>query len=92
MLAEILNPKTALFFLAFLPQFVHAGHGHVLAQFLQLGLIFVVLSICYTSLLVLVIKPLARMVRHLGWLKRWQNRLVGTLFVVLGVKVALQRQ
>jgi threonine/homoserine/homoserine lactone efflux protein len=90
--AEVLNPKTALFFLAFLPQFVHAGRGYVLAQFLQLGLIFVVLSICYTSLLVLAIKPLGRVVRRMSWLKRWQNRLLGLLFVALGVKVALQRQ
>ncbi len=90
--AEVLNPKTALFFLAFLPQFVHAQRGHVLAQFLQLGLVFVVLSLAYTSLLVLATRPLARVVRRLGWLKRWQNRLVGSLFLVLGIKVALQKQ
>ncbi|GGP22056.1 LysE family translocator [Silvimonas iriomotensis] len=90
--AEVLNPKTALFFLAFLPQFVHAERGHVLAQFLQLGLVFVVLSISYTSVLVLATRPLARVVRHMGWLRRWQNKLVGTLFLALGLKVALQKQ
>ncbi|GGP25999.1 LysE family translocator [Silvimonas amylolytica] len=90
--AEVLNPKTALFFLAFLPQFVHAERGHVLAQFLQLGLVFVILSISYTSLLVLATKPLARVVRHMGWLKRWQNKLIGSLFLALGLKVALQKQ
>jgi threonine/homoserine/homoserine lactone efflux protein len=43
-LVDVLNPKTSLFFLAFLPGFVHAGHGPVALQVVVLGLVFVVLA------------------------------------------------
>ena len=56
--AEVLNPKTALFFLAFLPQFVRPEHGSSFLQFTTLGLIFVGMSALYTTLIVLTIRPL----------------------------------
>ena len=51
-LAEVLNPKTALFFLAFLPQFVQSDGYPVTIQLLILGLTFIIMSILYTILLV----------------------------------------
>jgi threonine/homoserine/homoserine lactone efflux protein len=88
--AEILNPKTALFFLAFIPQFVHPEHGSALAQFTVLGLIFVALSSVYTTLIALSVRPLGRVVKRLTWLTRWQGKIVGAIFIALGVKVATQ--
>jgi len=87
---EVLNPKTALFFLAFLPQFVHLGHGSTFIQFAVLGLIFVTLSVLYTTLIVLTIRPLGRLVKRMTWLSRWQNKITGVLFISLGLKVAAQ--
>jgi threonine/homoserine/homoserine lactone efflux protein len=88
--AEVLNPKTALFFLAFLPQFVHADRGPVFLQFAVLGLIFVGLSAIYTTLIALSVRPLGRLVKRIGWLSRWQNKIIGVIFLSLGLKVATQ--
>jgi threonine/homoserine/homoserine lactone efflux protein len=90
--AEVLNPKTALFFLAFMPQFVHAGRGHALAQFLVLGLVFVAMSLAYSTTLAFAIRPIGRLVGRLGWLQRWKGKLIGAIFISLGVRVAFQRQ
>lgn len=90
--AELLNPKTALFFLAFMPQFVHPERGATFPQFALLGLIFVVLSAGYTTLLALSIRPLGRLVGRLSWLVRWQGKLVGAVFIALGLKVATQHR
>ncbi|MGO4700588.1 LysE family translocator [Dyella sp. 2RAB6] len=90
--AELLNPKTALFFLAFMPQFVHPERGSSFVQFAVLGLIFVVLSSLYTSLLALSIKPLGRLLGRLSWLARWQGKIVGVIFISLGLRVATQQR
>ncbi len=90
--AELLNPKTALFFLAFLPQFVHPERGSSFLQFTVLGLIFVALSALYSTLLVVSIRPLGRLVKRLTWLARWQGKIIGTIFISLGLKVAVQHR
>ncbi|MGF0237469.1 LysE family translocator [Rhodococcus sp. IEGM1300] len=90
--AEVLNPKTALFFLAFLPQFIHPESGSSLSQFAVLGLIFSGLSAIYTSVISLAIRPLSQWIKGLSRLRRWEGKIIGTLFVGLGVKVALQQR
>jgi threonine/homoserine/homoserine lactone efflux protein len=90
--AEVLNPKTALFFLAFLPQFIHPESGSSLSQFAVLGLIFSGLSAIYTSLISISIRPLSQLIKGLSRLRRWEGKIIGTLFVGLGVKVAFQQQ
>lgn len=90
--AELLNPKTALFFLAFMPQFVHPERGSTFVQFATLGLIYVALSSVYTTLLALSIRPLGRLLGRLSWLARWQGKILGTIFISLGLKVATQQR
>lgn len=91
-LAEVLNPKTALFFLAFLPQFVDPARGAVVAQFLMLGAIFAVLGVIYTTMIVLTVRPLGRLVGRVSWIGRWSGKIVGLIYIGLGVKVALQQR
>ena len=88
-LTNALNPKVALFFLAFLPQFVALDSPHRAAAFLLLGLIF----ICNGTLWCLGVAAFAARaagrVRQSGRALRWINRALGGLFVYLGVRMAM---
>ena len=88
----MLNPKTALFFLAFLPQFVRPGEAPAMAQFAMLGSIFVVLSAAYTAIIALGAGWFGRFLsRHRG-IGRWQGKVVGGIYLGLGIKLALQER
>ncbi|WP_309090788.1 LysE family translocator [Domibacillus sp.] len=90
-LAEVLNPKTALFFLAFLPQFVDPARGASVFQFMTLGLIFVLLGVVYTTLIALAIEPISERIKRISWLNRGGgNKVIGAIYIGLGVKIALQ--
>ena len=88
-LVAILNPKTALFFLAFLPQFVDPSTGSVTVQLLTLGGMFVMMAIMTDGMYALLASTTG------GWLKRNQSFLraehyvVGSVYIGLGVTAAL---
>jgi threonine/homoserine/homoserine lactone efflux protein len=85
---NVLNPKTALFFPAFLPQFVEPGEGAATLQILLLGLIFVAIALCSDSLWALAAGTLGSWLRRARWylgVKRW---VTGTVFVGLGLSTA----
>lgn len=89
-LAEMLNPKTALFFLAFLPQFVDPARGASIFQFLALGAIFVLLGIIYTTIIALAINSISHRAKRFSWLNRGGNKVIGAIYIGLGFKVAFQ--
>jgi threonine/homoserine/homoserine lactone efflux protein len=91
-LSELLNPKTALFFLAFLPQFVHPEKGAAIPQFAVLGAIFVVMSALYTSLLAVGAGYAGRWLARHSRLGRWQGKIIGTVYLGLGLRLALEKR
>ena len=88
-LVSALNPKTALFFLAFLPQFVDPDRGAVAGQILILGGVFISLAVCTDGLYALSSGTLGGWLRHnLGFL-RAQRLFAGTVYIGLGLTTAL---
>jgi threonine/homoserine/homoserine lactone efflux protein len=88
-LTNALNPKVALFFLAFLPQFVALDSPHRAAAFLLLGLIFVCNGTLWCLGVAAFAARAAGRVRQSGQALRWINRALGGLFVYLGVRMAM---
>ncbi|MEM5580868.1 MULTISPECIES: LysE family translocator [unclassified Roseibium] len=91
-LTEVLNPKTALFFLAFLPQFVQPGNGAVALQLTTLGLVFVLLGLLSTVVFAAGAGGLGAFLRRNPTVLKWQGKVVGCIFCTLGVRLALQER
>ncbi len=87
-IVNILNPKTALFFFAFLPQFVDPSRGNVALQILFLGTLFAAMGITSDSLWALFAGTVARRLsRNTGWM-RTQRYISGGMLISLGVATA----
>ncbi len=86
---NLLNPKTALFFFAFLPQFVDTARGPVVAQLLALGVLFVLMGILSDGSYALLAGTVGERLRRRPALMRGQRYLVGTVFIGLGLGAAL---
>ncbi|WP_348732291.1 LysE family translocator [Rheinheimera texasensis] len=91
LLTNVLNPKVALFFLAFLPQFVAPDAADKTLAFLVLGAIFNLNGMLWCLLLAWTSAMAAQKVKTSQQVKLWLNRTVGALFVALGLKLALSR-
>ena len=91
-ITNMLNPKVAIFFLAFLPQFIDAHRGRVALQIVVLGLIFNVggtlvnLAVAYAG------GTLGELLRRNQSIARLQRRFTGLIFVGLGLRLAWQKR
>lgn len=86
---NLLNPKTALFFFAFLPQFVNPERGNVTAQTLLLGVLFVGMAIITDSLYALLASSLSDKLRGSRHFQKGQRYFAGLIYVGLGITTAL---
>ena len=90
LLTNVLNPKVAFFFLAFLPQFVPAGSPHKTLSFLLLGAWFVVQGLLFLMLLVALAARLSKLGAS-GRVRQVLNGLGGVLFIALALRLLRER-
>jgi threonine/homoserine/homoserine lactone efflux protein len=90
-LSDVLNPKVALFFLAFLPQFVAVESPNKTRQLLILGVTLNVIAITFNVTLVYFAGMATTRLRENGKLALWLNRVMGATFIVLGIRLAFEK-
>ena len=86
---EVLNPKTALFFLSFIPQFVIRANGHVFLQFVTLGTISVALNTTADLIVIALAGPLGDKIRSSATFRRRQRTATGVIMIGLGTYLAV---
>lgn len=89
---NVLNPKVAVFFLAFVPQFILPEAPHKALAFIALGCIFNFNGMLWCLFLAVFTAFASRRIQVSQMLARWLNRLIGALFVSFGIKLALSSQ
>ena len=85
---EVLNPKTALFFLSFIPQFVSHDHGHIFLQFVILGTISVALNTTADLIVIAMAGPLGERIRSSAVFRHRQRTVSGAIMIGLGTYLA----
>ncbi len=85
---EVLNPKTALFFLSFIPQFVNRGAGHIFLQIVALGTASVVMNTSADFGGIALAGPLGRRIRSAATFRRRQRTVTGGIMIGLGAYLA----
>lgn len=88
MVTEVLNPKTALFFLSFIPQFVTRESGHIFLQFVLLGTLSVVLNTSADLIVIALAEPLSHRIRSSKQFRRKQKTVTGAIMIGLGAYLA----
>ena len=88
-ITNVLNPKVALFFLAFLPQFINVHESNTSWQILFLGICFDAVGTIVNVLVALLFGRIGSWLSHSPRLVQWQERVTGMILIGLGIKVAL---
>jgi threonine/homoserine/homoserine lactone efflux protein len=89
LLTGVLNPKSALFFLAFFPQFMHQD-GNILIQSLILTVLYSLVSVTWYSFFVIFIGKLRYLLMRRKT-QKWLRTVTGTILIGIGIKIAIQR-
>jgi threonine/homoserine/homoserine lactone efflux protein len=90
-IVNVLNPKTAIFFLAFLPQFVDPSRGPVWPQVVALGLVFIALGVVSDGAYALAAGAIGDRLRRSARVRRALGAVTGSIYIVLGAFAALAR-
>lgn len=88
-LVDILNPKVAIFFMAFLPQFVRPDHGSVAMQLLMLGILVVLVAIIVECAMALLAARASAALRNNRRMGQWLDHVLGSVLIGLGLRLGL---
>lgn len=91
-LSDVLNPKIAIFFLAFLPQFIRTTEINNPVPYLLLGLIMFFITLIWCSFLAITGSKVATIFNKNKNAESWMNKTSGVVFILLGLKVALTKK
>ncbi len=89
---DVLNPKVAVFFMAFLPQFANPALGHVPAQLIVHGALVIVVALVVEAGIVLIAARFTDALRRNPRIGLWLDRMLGTVLIGLGLRLALQQR
>jgi len=90
-LSDVLNPKVAIFFLAFLPQFVDADSPNTTLQLLLLGVSCNVTAICINLVLIHFASAASARLRGSPKIAVWLNKAMGAVFISMGIRLANEK-
>ena len=88
-LVDVLNPKVAIFFMAFLPQFIRPEMGSTSAQLIGLGILVILIAIVIEFAIVLTAAQTTNFFRSNRKFSIWLDRVLGTVLIGLAVRLAL---
>ena len=84
---NITNPKVSIFFLAFLPQFASPSNGSIALQIFVLGAVFIAVALIVFSLIATLAGTIGDWLRNSTKAQNWLNRIAGTVFAALALKL-----
>src|SRR5688572_237462 len=89
---DVLNPKVAVFFIAFLPQFADPALGHIPAQLVLHGALVIAVGLAVEAVIVLIAARFTAALRRNPKIGLWLDRALGTVLIGLGLRLALQQR
>lgn len=91
-LTNTLNPKVAIFFLAFFPQFIHPAQIHNALPFVLLGITYALMSLAWFAVLTFFASSLSGRLKKQPLFSIWLNKFSAVVFVLMGVKIAFTKR